>query len=71
MNKARLECFSDGVFGITITLLELGVQVPTLRAVSDAELRNALIQALSLLVPYVTKKSPCMPKLSRLQGENR
>ena len=54
MNKARLEAFSDGVFGFAITLLVLGVQVPSLRTVSDAELRVALLQALSQLVPYVT-----------------
>jgi uncharacterized membrane protein len=54
MNKARLEAFSDGVFGFAITLLVLGVQVPSLRTVSDAELRVALFQSLSQLVPYVT-----------------
>jgi uncharacterized membrane protein len=54
MNKARLEAFSDGVFGFAITLLVLGVQVPSLRTVSDPELRVALIQALSQLVPYLT-----------------
>jgi uncharacterized membrane protein len=54
MNKARLEAFSDGVFGFAITLLVLGVQVPSLRTVTDAELRVALLQALSQLVPYVT-----------------
>jgi uncharacterized membrane protein len=54
MNKARLEAFSDGVFGFAITLLVLGVQVPSLRIVTDAELRVALLQALSQLVPYVT-----------------
>src|ERR1035438_10339815 len=54
MNKARLEAFSDGVFGFAITLLVLGVQVPSLRTVNDAELRVALLQALSQLVPYVT-----------------
>ena len=54
MNKARLEAFSDGVFGFAITLLVLGVQVPILRTVSDPELRVALIQALSQLVPYLT-----------------
>ena len=54
MNKARLESFSDGVFGFAITLLVLGVQVPSLKTVSDAELRVALLQALSQLVPYVT-----------------
>jgi uncharacterized membrane protein len=54
MNKARLEAFSDGVFGFAITLLVLGVQVPSLRTVTDAELRAALIHALSQLVPYVT-----------------
>jgi uncharacterized membrane protein len=54
MNRTRLESFSDGVFGFAITLLVLGVQVPALKAVNDAELRNALLQALSQLVPYVT-----------------
>jgi TMEM175 potassium channel family protein len=54
MNKSRLEAFSDGVFGFAITLLVLGVQVPTLRTINDAELRFALLQALSQLVPYVT-----------------
>ena len=54
MNKARLEAFSDGVFGFAITLLVLGVEVPSLRTVTDAELRVALLQALSQLVPYVT-----------------
>jgi uncharacterized membrane protein len=54
MNKARLEAFSDGVFGFAITLLVLGVQVPSLGTVNDAELRVALLQALSQLVPYVT-----------------
>ena len=54
MNKARLEAFSDGVFGFAITLLVLGVQVPTLKTASDAELRVALLHALSQLVPYVT-----------------
>ena len=54
MNKARLEAFSDGVFGFAITLLVLGVQVPSLRTVTDAELRVALLQALSQLAPYVT-----------------
>jgi uncharacterized membrane protein len=54
MNKARLEAFSDGVFGFAITLLVLGVQVPNLRTANDAELRAALLQALSQLVPYVT-----------------
>jgi uncharacterized membrane protein len=54
MNKARLEAFSDGVFGFSITLLVLGVQVPNLRTVNDAELRVALLQALAQLVPYVT-----------------
>jgi uncharacterized membrane protein len=54
MNKARLEAFSDGVFGFAITLLVLGVQAPSLKAVNDAELRSALLQALSQLVPYVT-----------------
>ncbi len=54
MNKARLEAFSDGVFGFAITLLVLGVQVPSLRNVTDAELRVALLQAISQLVPYVT-----------------
>jgi uncharacterized membrane protein len=54
MNKARLESFSDGVFGFAITLLVLGVQVPSLKTVSDAELRVALLQALSQLVPYLT-----------------
>ena len=54
MNKARLEAFSDGVFGFAITLLVLGVQVPSLRTVSDAELRVALLLALSQLVPYLT-----------------
>jgi uncharacterized membrane protein len=54
MNKARLEAFSDGVFGFAITLLVLGVQVPTLKTANDAELRVALLQALSQLVPYVT-----------------
>ncbi len=54
MNKARLEAFSDGVFGFAITLLVLGVEVPSLKTVSDAELRVALLQSLSQLVPYVT-----------------
>ena len=54
MNKARLEAFSDGVFGFAITLLVLGVEVPSLRTVTDTELRVALLQALSQLVPYVT-----------------
>lgn len=54
MNKTRLEAFSDGVFGFAITLLVLGVQVPSLKTVNDAELRIALFQALSQLVPYVT-----------------
>jgi len=54
MNKARLEAFSDGVFGFSITLLVLGVQVPELGTANDAELRVALLQALSQLVPYVT-----------------
>ncbi|MGD0548740.1 MAG: TMEM175 family protein [Terracidiphilus sp.] len=54
MDKARLEAFSDGVFGFAITLLVLGVQVPSLMTVSDTELRNALLQCLSQLVPYVT-----------------
>ena len=54
MNKARLEAFSDGVFGFAITLLVLGVEVPSLRTVNDAELRVALLQALSQLVPYIT-----------------
>ena len=54
MKKARLEAFSDGVFGFAITLLVLGVQVPSLKTVTDAELRAALLQALSQLVPYVT-----------------
>lgn len=54
MNKSRLEAFSDGVFGFAITLLVLGVQVPTLRTINDTELRVALLQALSQLVPYVT-----------------
>jgi uncharacterized membrane protein len=54
MNKARLEAFSDGVFGFAITLLVLGVEVPTLKTANDAELRIALLQALSQLVPYVT-----------------
>lgn len=54
MNKARLEAFSDGVFGFSITLLVLGVQVPNLRTANDAELRVALLHALSQLVPYVT-----------------
>jgi len=54
MNKARREAFSDGVFGFAITLLVLGVQVPMLRTVNDVELRIALLQALSQLVPYVT-----------------
>jgi len=54
VDKARLEAFSDGVFGFAITLLVLGVQVPSLKTVSDAELRVALLQSLSQLVPYVT-----------------
>jgi uncharacterized membrane protein len=54
MNKARLEAFSDGVFGFAITLLVLGVQVPALKTANDAELRAALLHALSQLVPYVT-----------------
>jgi uncharacterized membrane protein len=54
MNKARLESFSDGVFGFSITLLVLGVQVPNLRTANDPELRVALLHALSQLVPYVT-----------------
>jgi uncharacterized membrane protein len=54
MDKSRLEAFSDGVFGFAITLLVLGVQVPILKTVNDTELRPALFQALSQLVPYVT-----------------
>ena len=54
MNKARLEAFSDGVFGFAITLLVLGVQVPAVTTANDAELRSALLKALSQLVPYVT-----------------
>ena len=54
MDKARLEAFSDGVFGFAITLLVLGVQVPILKTGSGAELRAALLQCLSQLVPYVT-----------------
>jgi uncharacterized membrane protein len=54
MDKSRLDTFSDGVFGFAITLLVLGVQVPILKTVNDAELRAALFQALSQLVPYVT-----------------
>ena len=54
MKKARLEAFSDGVFGFSITLLVLGVQVPNLGTANDAELRVALLQALSQLMPYVT-----------------
>jgi uncharacterized membrane protein len=54
MDKARIEAFSDGVFGFAITLLVLGVQVPMLKTANDAELRIALLQALSQLVPYVT-----------------
>lgn len=54
MDKARLEAFSDGVFGFAITLLVLGIQVPSLKTVSEAELRTGLAQCLSQLVPYVT-----------------
>jgi uncharacterized membrane protein len=54
MDKARIEAFSDGVFGFAITLLVLGVQVPMLKTANDAELRIALLQELSQLVPYVT-----------------
>lgn len=54
MNKARLEAFSDGVFGFAITLLVLGVQVPNLKTANDTELRTTLLQSLSQLVPYVT-----------------
>ena len=54
MNKARLEAFSDGVFGFAITLLVLGVQMPAVTTANDAELRSALLKALSQLVPYVT-----------------
>lgn len=54
MDKARLEAFSDGVFGFAITLLVLGVQVPVLKTVNDTELRAGLLQCLSQLVPYVT-----------------
>jgi uncharacterized membrane protein len=43
MNKDRFEAFSDGVFAFAITLLILGVALPSVHYASERELRNALI----------------------------
>ena len=44
MNKGRFEAFSDGVFAFAITLLTLGIVLPTFKtAPNEGELRAALL----------------------------
>jgi len=46
MNKGRLEAFSDGVFGIIITIMVLDLQVP----------KGASIEALRTMLPVIPAK---------------
>jgi uncharacterized membrane protein len=54
MNKARVESFSDGVFGFAITLLVLGIPIPDLLIANDQQLRDGLVKSLHQLLPYIT-----------------
>lgn len=53
MSKTRFEAFSDGVFGIAITLLVLGFVLPELRQpATNHELTRALLRLWPNLIAY-------------------
>jgi uncharacterized membrane protein len=54
MNKARVESFSDGVFGFAIRLLVLSIPIPDIKSADDRLLTAALLRATPQLIPYVT-----------------
>lgn len=55
MNKARLEAFSDGIFGFAATLLILGITLPELthKPPSDVELAHAMLGMWPQLLTYL------------------
>ena len=50
----RLSAFCDGVIAIAITLLVLGLEVPSVHAVSEKDLRQYLLDSLHSVFGYVT-----------------
>ena len=52
MNKDRFEAFSDGVFAFAITLLVLGIALPSDHRLSEPELRSALLGLWPSFVAY-------------------
>lgn len=52
MNKDRFEAFSDGVFAFAITLLVLGIALPSEHRLSESELRSALLGLWPAFVAY-------------------
>ena len=52
MNKDRFEAFSDGVFAFAITLLILGIALPSDHRLSEAQLRSALLGLWPSLIAY-------------------
>lgn len=54
MNKARVESFSDGVFGFAITLLVLSMPIPDIKSADDRLLTTTLLRAVPQLIPDVT-----------------
>jgi hypothetical protein len=54
MNKARVECFSDGMFAFAITLPVRSIPIPDIKSADDQVLTPALLSAIPQPVVYVT-----------------
>src|SRR5579859_168967 len=52
MSVGRVEAFSDGVFGVAVTLLVLNIQVPHLQNAHVADLVNGLLNQWPSYVSY-------------------
>lgn len=50
----RLSAISDGIIAIAITLLVLGLEVPSVHQVPEQELKHYLLQSVHPLIGYVS-----------------
>jgi uncharacterized membrane protein len=53
VNKGRFEAFSDGVFAFAITLLVLGIALPTMERATDRQVQDALLSLWPNVLAYV------------------